>query len=390
MPLPTPTDADVNAALFSEADLTITGTGSLTVTGNGNDGITSEDDLVDPLGRHHGRRGRRRPTRQGLAARSTAERSRWTLAATRLKSDERRGGHPRLHRDIERHDHGEIRGRRRLGGRPTSTPELTAGASSSRRWARSPNPAASSWSTASHGDARRAQRRSTAPGRPCSRRASEVPTRRLEGAYISIEGGDVAVAPHPTTASTSPRGRVRRRAARAAAWAAACGDTGETLDITRRHRSPSTPAGDGLDSNGSMTISAGNRDRLRADERWQRRTRCQRRVRGDRRDRGGRSGAPAWRYHRATASSQAWVSALASGAAGDTVEIVDASGTVVAAFTAEKTFGSVVFTSADLVDGATYTVTVDGSTAATVTEGTATAGGMGGMGGGPGGGGQRP
>ena len=39
-------DADVNATLFSEADLTITGEGSLTVVGNGNDGITSEDDLV--------------------------------------------------------------------------------------------------------------------------------------------------------------------------------------------------------------------------------------------------------------------------------------------------------------------------------------------------------
>ena len=34
-------DADVNATLFSEADLTITGEGSLTVVGNGNDGIES-------------------------------------------------------------------------------------------------------------------------------------------------------------------------------------------------------------------------------------------------------------------------------------------------------------------------------------------------------------
>ncbi len=41
-----PEDADVNAALFSEEDLTISGTGTLEVTGNGNDGITSEDDLV--------------------------------------------------------------------------------------------------------------------------------------------------------------------------------------------------------------------------------------------------------------------------------------------------------------------------------------------------------
>ncbi|MCR2824861.1 carbohydrate-binding domain-containing protein [Microbacterium sp. zg.Y909] len=39
-------DADANAALFSAADLTLTGTGSLTVTGNGNDGIASKDGLV--------------------------------------------------------------------------------------------------------------------------------------------------------------------------------------------------------------------------------------------------------------------------------------------------------------------------------------------------------
>ena len=39
-------DADANAALYSAADLTITGTGSLEVTGNGNDGITSADGLV--------------------------------------------------------------------------------------------------------------------------------------------------------------------------------------------------------------------------------------------------------------------------------------------------------------------------------------------------------
>lgn len=39
-------DADVNAALFSAADLVITGTGSLDVHGNGNDGIASKDGLV--------------------------------------------------------------------------------------------------------------------------------------------------------------------------------------------------------------------------------------------------------------------------------------------------------------------------------------------------------
>ncbi len=43
-------DAEVNAALFSTAPLTITGTGALTVTGNGNDGITSKDGLVIDAG----------------------------------------------------------------------------------------------------------------------------------------------------------------------------------------------------------------------------------------------------------------------------------------------------------------------------------------------------
>ena len=39
-------DADVNAALFSAGDLTITGTGALTVHGKGNDAIASKDGLV--------------------------------------------------------------------------------------------------------------------------------------------------------------------------------------------------------------------------------------------------------------------------------------------------------------------------------------------------------
>lgn len=39
-------DADADAAIHSASDLTISGDGALTVTGNGNDGITSKDDLV--------------------------------------------------------------------------------------------------------------------------------------------------------------------------------------------------------------------------------------------------------------------------------------------------------------------------------------------------------
>ncbi|MDI6100086.1 carbohydrate-binding domain-containing protein [Actinoplanes sp. NEAU-A12] len=39
-------DADVNAALFSAGDLTLTGAGKLAVTGNGNDGVASKDGLL--------------------------------------------------------------------------------------------------------------------------------------------------------------------------------------------------------------------------------------------------------------------------------------------------------------------------------------------------------
>lgn len=39
-------DAEANAAIYSKSDLTISGKGSLSVLGNGNDGITSKDDLV--------------------------------------------------------------------------------------------------------------------------------------------------------------------------------------------------------------------------------------------------------------------------------------------------------------------------------------------------------
>ncbi len=39
-------EAEANAAIWADTDLTISGTGSLAVTGNGNDGIVSKDDLV--------------------------------------------------------------------------------------------------------------------------------------------------------------------------------------------------------------------------------------------------------------------------------------------------------------------------------------------------------
>ena len=89
-----------------------------------------------------------------------------------------------------------------------------------------------------------------------------------------------------------------------------------------------------------------------------------------------------------TESAQGWISAILDGSygAGEHEQVIDADGNVVVEFESTKTFQSVVLSAAGLEDGASYTVTVGGDVAATVTEGTAAAGGMGGapQGGAPG------
>ncbi|MCF6376681.1 carbohydrate-binding domain-containing protein [Nocardioides KLBMP 9356] len=78
-------------------------------------------------------------------------------------------------------------------------------------------------------------------------------------------------------------------------------------------------------------------------------------------------------------SAQGWIAtALGStAAAGSDVVITDADGTEVASYTVRKDFASVVYSSADITSGETYTVTVAG-TATEVTAGEAPAGGHGG------------
>ena len=107
----------------------------------------------------------------------------------------------------------------------------------------------------------------------------------------------------------------------------------------------------------------------------------------------------------ASSSTQGWVAMTftSSQPAGTVVHIVAADGQVVASFTASKAFTSLVYSSAEISSGASYSVhtrrhglrrrvgglvddgDLSGATAAgTFTAGTAPAGGMG-MGGGPGG-----
>ncbi len=93
-----------------------------------------------------------------------------------------------------------------------------------------------------------------------------------------------------------------------------------------------------------------------------------------------------------TSSAQGWVSATfdAAQAAGSSVEILAADGTLVDPYTAVKDFSSLIYSSVDIDSGAEYQVVVDGGTT-TATAGEHTGGGMGGgMGGGRGGPGGTP
>ena len=161
-------------------------------------------------------------------------------------------------------------------------------------------------------------------------------------------------------------------------------DSGETLSISGGTVQV-VAGGDGLDSNGSISVtggttvvngpsSAGGQGALDAN--------------GEIALDGGELFV-AGSVLVAPTGSQQWVAATVSGSSGDTVEVTDASGAVVAAFEADQSFGAVFYSGPAVTDGATYTVMVNGAAAATVTEGVNVSGGMG-AGPGGGGGGRRP
>ncbi|MFT4029353.1 MAG: carbohydrate-binding domain-containing protein [Protaetiibacter sp.] len=86
-------------------------------------------------------------------------------------------------------------------------------------------------------------------------------------------------------------------------------------------------------------------------------------------------------------SAQGFVSIGVTGQAGSVVQVTDADGDVVAEITAAKQFANIVVSTAEIIDGQTYTALVDGVAAGTGTAGEASSG-MGGGQGGMGGGGQ--
>lgn len=123
--------------------------------------------------------------------------------------------------------------------------------------------------------------------------------------------------------------------------------------------------GDGLDSNGYLTISSGSVyvAQTSVDN-----------AALDYDNTGIITGGTVWAIGNQgmaqafdTGSTQAYIMANVSGSAGDTITVTDSLGNVITSTTAAADFGNVVFSAADLVDGETYTITVSSGNQATAT-----------------------
>lgn len=217
----------------------------------------------------------------------------------------------------------------------------------------------------------------------------------LEAEAITLAGGtiDVTASDDGVNAASSATGSTEDANGD---WGGPQGETSGTASLTITGGTIHVDAGgDGLDANGTLTMSGGDvvvdgptddgNGALDVDGTFE--------VTGGTLVAAGSSGmaiAPG-------TDGQGWVSATFSStqSAGTVLEIVASDGTVVATYTATKQLTSLVVSDAAIVSGDTYTITADGAEVLTVTAGEHTAGGMGGGGGQPGGqgggqGGQRP
>lgn len=393
-------DADANAAVFSEADLTFSGSGSLTVSGNGGDGITSEDDLVVLSGSIT------------VEAADDALRGKDSLVVKGGELTLTAGGDALLsdnEEDATRGyvwvDAGTLVATAGDDGIDAVTDVVLTGGSltldatgkgvkagvylvaegteasvTAQDDALHSNGAIhlslGTVALASGDDGLHADSSIVIDGGSLTVSQSYE---GIEAPSITINDGDVTVKASDDGINASGNAT----ASEGGGMGGGMGDTGELLTIAGGTVLISAE-GDGFDSNGSAVVSGGTLV-----------------VNGPTNDGNGAldvngtltvSGGTVFAIGSAgmavspdASSPQSWISATVSGTAGDVVQVLDSTGAVVYEYTAEKAFSSVVFSSSVLADGANYSVTVNGSSAVTVTEGTAAAGS-----GGPGGGGMRP
>lgn len=349
-------DADVNAALFSEEDLTISGTGTLEVTGNGNDGITSEDDLVILSGTitvtavDDGIRGKDSLTVEGGTINVTA-------GGDGMKAD---------------NDDEDTRGYMNLAG---GTITVSAGDDGLDAETDIVVTGSEITITTDAVDTDEATSKGVDAGATYVIEEGSVTVtasvEAIEAATIVIAGGttDLTATDDGINAST---GSGRSMASDPGAYLEISGGTvvvdaeGDGLDSNGAMLisggettvyGPTRGGNGGIDSNGGITITGGTLVSF---------------------DTGDMAEAPV------EASTQGWLIAAASGSAGDSVQIKDASGATIAEVTSRKSFGSVTYSSSAITSGESYEVV----TSAGTTSVTAGEGGMGGPGGGPGGGGR--
>ncbi|GAA1058435.1 hypothetical protein GCM10017608_26500 [Agromyces luteolus] len=389
-------DAEVNAALFSSADLEIAGSGSLTVQGNGNDGIASKDGLLVSGGEitvdavDDGIRGKDEMMIEGGTVTVTA-------GGDGLKAD-----------NAEEADRGWIA---IAGGSVTvdaggdgldaatdvviwgGTLDVTAGGGAG--------------GTVSEDTSTKGVKGAVSVivdgGEVTVDAADDAVhtdnTAHLANGSITVATGDDGV--HAEVALTVSGGSLdvttSYEALEADAIAIAGGDisvtasddglnAGSSLEISSGALVVDAE-GDGLDSNGTIAMSGGDvvvngptgqgNGALDVDGGFD--------ITGGTLVAGGSSGMAV-----APSADAAQASVLVAFsqqvAAGTELQVVSSDGTVVATYAAAKTVGSLAVSTADLVNGETYTVTANGQAVGSAVAGEQVAG-MGGPGGGMGGGG---
>lgn len=347
-------DDDINAALYSEADLTITGDGSLTVTA-ANDGITSKDDLVVLSGdlavtaADDGLRGKDALAVEGGSI---------TVAAggDGLQSDQ---------------DDDATKGYIVVKGGDI---EITAGDDGMQASTDMVTMGGSITITAADDGVKSETVIYLADGTLDVLDSYEG----IESFAITIAGGEVTVSASDDGVNATGTGVVTADDETEATETTQGpggqpggggmeSDGGQTLAVTGGVLNVAA-GGDAIDSNGSYHQSGGTVYAIAAtnggDGAWD--------VNGAIELTGGEfwelstNGDPF-----ASPDAGTFVAITGYAAAGSTVQIVGPDGTVVASFVTTNSIQSVLYASSSLTSGATYSLVVDGSTVATGTEGVA-------------------
>lgn len=337
-------EGDADAALFSATDLTITGDGALSVTGNagdaisGNDAVLIESGAIDVRAADDGIRGKDSLTVSGGEVTVDS-------VGHALKSD-----------NTETAETGAVT---LAGGTLNLTSTGDDGINAQNVLVDGADVTVDAADDGLHGDLSVA----IEDGSLVVARSNEG----IEGAAITLAGGTVNV----TSTDDTVNGSVGADGTGEATVTVSGGDT--TLNT----------GGDGLDSNGSATMTGGALT-----------------VNGPVQGGNGSidvdtgldisggtliaAGAAGMAQAPTTESAQGWVAVDTELSEGDVLEVADSSGAVVATYTATANVGSVIVSDAALTAGETYTFTVNGAGEETVVAGESSGEmmGPGGMGGG--------